>query len=186
MNKNNGFTLIELMIAIAVAGILLAVALPSFTGLIERKRIGAVAEVVVSQLQYARSEAIKSSRDITVEFLADGSTTWSMGMTDAANCDPSAADSCTIDIDHNLDTDNNIIVRTVSTDFQKVSMALPAFLGTGSPPRTIFDYKRGTATNGTVNISSDNYALSIVLSRMGRSKICVPDGSEAISGYSGC
>lgn len=55
----NGFSLIELLVALAIAAVLLAVALPSMRGLLGEGRISAATNDLVYGLQLARSEAIK-------------------------------------------------------------------------------------------------------------------------------
>lgn len=60
-----GFTLIELMITIAVASILLAVAVPSFNQLIVTNRLTTQANEVVAALNFARSEAIKRNTRVS-------------------------------------------------------------------------------------------------------------------------
>jgi len=62
----NGFTLLELLMTIAIAGILLAVGLPSFGSMIAESRISAQYNSFVGSLYQARSEAIKGGTDITV------------------------------------------------------------------------------------------------------------------------
>ena len=59
MSRGRGFTLIELLVAIAVASILLAVAVPSFRGLIASNRSSSDANALLSMFMLARSEAIK-------------------------------------------------------------------------------------------------------------------------------
>ena len=54
-----GFTLIELMVTLAVAAILLTVGVPNFREFIERNRISSTTNMLVGALQLARSEAIK-------------------------------------------------------------------------------------------------------------------------------
>lgn len=63
---NQGFTMIELMIVVAIMAILIALAAPSFTPLIERWRVRDSAETLTSSLYYARSEAIKRGGNVIV------------------------------------------------------------------------------------------------------------------------
>ena len=66
MNKYTGFTLIELMLTITVAGILMAIALPSYTNMTKNNCLTTSVNSLVAALQRARSEAIKSRSDVTV------------------------------------------------------------------------------------------------------------------------
>ncbi|WP_265944223.1 GspH/FimT family pseudopilin [Dechloromonas sp. A34] len=62
----SGFTLIELMIAVALLGILLTLAMPSFSDMIRRMRIESAANSLSVALATARSEAVKRGRNISV------------------------------------------------------------------------------------------------------------------------
>jgi len=57
--KAAGFTLLELMIAIAVGAILLVLALPDFTTALQKNRIGSAADQLYVSLAEARGEAVK-------------------------------------------------------------------------------------------------------------------------------
>lgn len=59
MNDQRGFTLIELMLTIAILAIILGTSVPSFQSMIKNNRIAAVSNDLVIGLQLARSEAIK-------------------------------------------------------------------------------------------------------------------------------
>ena len=65
MKRNAGFTLIEMMTAIAVLGVLTAVAVPSFTNMINRNRLASQSNELLSAIQFARIEAIRSNARIT-------------------------------------------------------------------------------------------------------------------------
>ena len=62
----DGFSLIELMVAVAIAGIVLAFALPSMDRLLSGSRVEAVSAEFAQALRAARTEAIKRSRPVVL------------------------------------------------------------------------------------------------------------------------
>lgn len=65
----HGFTLVELMVTVAVAAILIAIAVPSFSHMIASNRLNTATNEVVGALNTARLEAIKRNAD--VQFCSD-------------------------------------------------------------------------------------------------------------------
>jgi type IV fimbrial biogenesis protein FimT len=61
-----GFTLIELIVAIAVLAILVALAVPSFTALINGNRVTSAANEMVASLQLARMESLRRNMRVAV------------------------------------------------------------------------------------------------------------------------
>ena len=74
-DRAGGFTLIELMIALAVLAVLLAIGVPSFQDMIQRNRISAASNDALGGMSFAKHEAIR--RNASVRFCINlGSGAW--------------------------------------------------------------------------------------------------------------
>jgi type IV fimbrial biogenesis protein FimT len=62
---HRGFTLLELMVSLAIVGTLLAVGIPAMGDFIRNSRITGAANDVMGALHYARSEAVKRRLPVT-------------------------------------------------------------------------------------------------------------------------
>lgn len=82
-NKNKGYSLIELLVSLAILGILLAVALPNFQDTIESNVTNSQAKLFMTTLNLARSEAIKRGTNVGICPSNDGldcdAASWSTG-----------------------------------------------------------------------------------------------------------
>ena len=94
MNKNqtNGFTLIELMITIAILGIVLMVGIPSFSSSIKKNSVASTINDLQSALTEARNEAV--TRGITVSMCSSN---------DQASCSGAWEDGWILFSDKNKD-----------------------------------------------------------------------------------
>lgn len=66
--RKNGFTLMELMIVIAIVAILSSVAIPNFIGWLPERRLDLAAQDILQGLQKSRSKAIMTNRQVVVDF----------------------------------------------------------------------------------------------------------------------
>jgi type IV fimbrial biogenesis protein FimT len=74
--KCAGFTLIELMITVAVLAILMAVGLPSFRQMMKNYQVRVAAESVANGVQRARAEAV--ARNAPMQFVLGTGTSWTV------------------------------------------------------------------------------------------------------------
>lgn len=61
-----GFTLVELLVAMAVLAILLTIGIPSFTNLVTNNRATTATNELLAALQYARSEAVRQNARVDI------------------------------------------------------------------------------------------------------------------------
>lgn len=66
MNRIPGFTLVELIVTIAIAGILLALAIPSFRETTLNNQRAARVNLLMTDLQFARSQALELRRNVII------------------------------------------------------------------------------------------------------------------------
>ena len=66
MHYSKGFTLAELVVSLSILAITLAIAAPSFGNLVKSNRATALVNDLLTDLQLARSEAIKLNQTVTL------------------------------------------------------------------------------------------------------------------------
>lgn len=166
-----GFTLVEMMVAIVILGILVTIAAPSFNSFFDQYRVKRAADTVSAFLINAKSEAIK--RNATVRTVFKTSTSWCAGMTMADTCDCAVAGSCQIDgVDR--------LIR--GSDFKGVTLTNTATGGAFS-----FTSVRGAANSGNAQVqSADGLQVRVIVAGTGRIRLCSPSGAGNVGGYPVC
>ena len=79
--KNAGFTLIELVVTIAIVGILATIAMPSFNSTITSNRLTSYANDLIGAINLARSEAVKRGVQVTILSNSGAASDWDAGWT---------------------------------------------------------------------------------------------------------
>jgi type IV fimbrial biogenesis protein FimT len=165
-----GFTIIELMVVVALVAVILAVAAPSFTSTLARKRMEGVASELATDIQYARSEAAQRNAAVGVVFGPACYTVYVLGSTNATSC---------------------TALGTGATSLKAVSISggsSLAFAPTVSGAFIAFDPLRGMAIDagsgtsdlsGTVTVTNvaGNWQIQALVTKVGRTKLCSPNNT---------
>ena len=143
MKKSSGFTLMELMVTIAIIGVTAAIAIPSVISYLPKHRMNGATRDVYSAMQYARLRAVKEKTHVVINFNA-------------------GADSYDVFIDDGRgggtqkDNTQNGAEPTIKTGQMPVGVdMLASTLFSGGVPRTRFD-ARGlpNGVGGSVDLQS--------------------------------
>lgn len=186
MRSLRGFTLIELMVTIAVLAVLMTLAAPSFSDFFQRYRLRGAADEVASLLVTARTEAMTRNRDVAVVF-GGTDAAWCVGavaaaepatLGDAVSAVPSC--NCTGDC-----TIGGKVTEARGSNYSGVARV-------ATPASFVFDRLTGAvkplSAAGTTSFKSPNqkYTLAVDVSPLGRGQLCVPSGEPAMSGFPAC
>ena len=69
-----GFTVVELMITLVIGAILLAIAVPNFTSMVQASRAQSMADDFASALNFTRTESLKLGAPVTICASSNGSS----------------------------------------------------------------------------------------------------------------
>lgn len=166
-STSRGFTLIELMITIAVLAIGSALAYPSFSGVIKSNRVATSTNGVIAAFNMARSEAIRSNRGGGVCPSTTGTqcngTDWSTGYLAYTDMDSSGTW-----------TAGDTAIRYFEGN---VALSLAATANGGGVSQIAFDRTGRTTQAAEVMLklaackSGENYQRRIFLARSGQARM---------------
>jgi len=172
--REHGLTLLELAIVVAITAIVAATAAPSFTALIDARRLDSAATRLAADIQLARSEAMMRNQPLRLSlFNGAGATCWIVHSGAAADC------RCGTDAGAVCAATARTIKGVVLANSERVSVA-------GNVASIVFDPLHGTSTpTGTLRlVGARGSAVHHVVNVTGRVRSCSPDG--AVPGYSPC
>lgn len=177
-SSQQGVTLLELIVTIAVLAILVTLATPSLKDFAERQAIKGAAENIVSVIAQAKEEAVKRDKPVRVEF-----TAWGEGV--CVGAIEGSATAC--------DCSNNTCPLVSSAeserDLKRIRLgSAPAF---GGSSFFVIDPKTGTlldpGATGSLQLTTDGgYTVQISVNAVARPSICVPSGDKALPGVQPC
>ena len=180
---NSGFTLIELMVTIAVLAILAVLAVPSFTQLRQRSALKGAADQITAFWGNSRYEALRRNSMVKIGFKTTAAGLYCIG----ANTTTDPADDTACDCFTSGACDVSAYPAT-QQDWQGVRVGTSPTLGdvdTDSDGVAVINPKRGTLTDrgdaGSILLrgpaGSQDYRLNIAIDGNGRAFQCEPSAA---------
>lgn len=187
-----GFTLVELMVTITVLAILLAVAVPAFSDFMEKARLRGAADALSSQFALARSQAIRTDRNVTLVIKGEDDT-WCSGARQfaaagtlglvaaggAAGCDCAAAPAQCVVAGEQLVVASGEHAGVLMLDSDGTSFEFDRKTG------SLVDLAPTTLELRGAN-QPDRFGLNVVTTPMGHARTCIPAGFPSFGGYRAC
>lgn len=186
--RSRGFTMIELMVTVAIVAVLAAVAGPNMSDFIDRQRLVGQTLAIADMAQTARSEAIKRRADTAagggasrvIAMTVNQGPPWSIGLAHG-NAACTTATTCVLNSNVNA---KQWLSQTDAGSCPTCSMTAPS-----GQIVLLFDYQgmvRGQNAQSAVTLQSpkNNKDLSVRISPLGRISICSPSGT--VTGYPTC
>ncbi len=161
MESQNGLTLIELVITMAIIAIVAAMTAPSFSGMIDKQRLQGATDRFYADLQLTRSEAIKRHAAVTLSATISEDGSWCYAQSDTGLCNCNAAAQCTV---------GGIPSKVVqSNHFKNIKVA-----STFANSSVTFSGTRGGARAGRYLLTNNGVTYQVVVDALGFPDIIPP------------
>ena len=179
-----GFTIIELMVVVAIAAILIVAAAPSFSEFLSRRRVEGLTAELVTDLHYTRSEAVSRNESVGMFFGTDCYVIYRVRVPTAS---PTVA-TCTR-------TTKSITPAAAELKTVQLDAGRPVSMSPGGAANVEFDPVRGMVTNSagddtaSVDVRSTSgrpWRLRAMLTIMGRAETCRPADAPGFAGWAQC
>lgn len=162
IKRNSAYTVVELLVVVAVISVLLMIAAPAMTDVLQTNRIVGTTNSLISALQYARSEAIKRNSLIvickgTANAGCDHDSDWNDGWIVFADTDR----------DHTIGDDEQLLLNQAA-----IAGGITVTLHAAPTSNWIAYYPGGIdSSNGTFTICDERgsaAAHAVIIARTGR------------------
>jgi type IV fimbrial biogenesis protein FimT len=166
LREQDGFTVIEILVTVALIAILTVMAIPVFQHWVQNAQIRNGAEGILNGLQQARTEAVR--RNAKIEFVLVNQTGWTIALASAPNNPLTSRDPG--------EGSSNASTAFTPTDSHRVTFTGMGWVttnGNSKPPVSSIDVTSATMTGTEVR------PLRIVISTNGSAKMCDPSPSLA-------
>lgn len=158
--RAHGFTLLEMAFVVAIIGIVLAVAVPSYSHFLARQQLRAAGQALSADLRMAREDSVRIGQQVFVSYRPGSAWCWGVNRGRPCDC-AGGVPACTLS-------------RGTARDYPQVELA-------ASTNDLIFEPPLGAvALAGATDFRSrKGHSLRVQVSAMGRALLCGPDSPKS-------
>lgn len=156
-----------MMITISILGVLLAIAIPSFSRILERQRLKGVTEQFTTMIHLIKTEAPKRNQLVYINAIKTSDSAWSLQAATATTCTLNS--NCDLKSITSDNTSNILLTSDLSTlngSSFNPSRSLPSF-----------------STSRSITFSTNNYSVTSTISPTGLITQC---STPSFGGYIAC
>ncbi len=162
MNRQRGFNIIELVVVIAIIGLLATIGVPSFQTWTQNLQIRAGAEGVLAGYNIAKNEAVR--RNVNIEMTLSNNTGWDVHTA----ADPATSLRARDPNEGSVNVTSVILPNSATTvTFNGMGRVVTNSDGTASVTQVDFD-------NPMITNASDRRKLRVVIATGGGIRLCDP------------
>jgi len=166
--RSAGFTLTELMIAVAVFATLITVGLPSFRQMLQNYQVRVAAESVANGLQRARAEAVARNAPVFFALASSSSSTWTVDyVTKPVSTDPP------IDSRSSAEGSANVAVVALASDLSTAATTI-TFNNLGQVVANANATQAVRRINFNASATGGNQTLRVTIGGGGNARVCDP------------
>ncbi len=155
--SRHGFTLLEMAFVLAVIGIVMALAVPSYANFMARQQLRAAGESLALDLNHAREESLRGGPSIYITYRTGPD--WCWGISRGQPCDCGLPASCNMS-------------RAQAREYPRVTLA------EGMPLQFESGLGRLVAAGSAAFSSSAGHSLQVQTTLLGRPHLCGPDAPK--------
>ena len=168
--RRAGYSLLELMVVLAIAAVLMGLASPEMRDLIRRQRLNSAVADLYGAIDLARSQAIARGSRVQLVPLEPAGINWSRGWVVFVDADgdrrPGPGEE--------VIASHGAIDEGIVVSFNFTSNKQPYYIAYNAAGRSCSDASSGAARWGTLSLHQDGEIRRIRINMLGRARVCNP------------